>query len=284
MEHIEEAGIHSGDSACALPPYSLSKKIVEQLKEQTKAMAKALRVRGLMNVQYAVKGNDIYVIEVNPRASRTVPFVSKATGMPWAKIAAKVMAGRSLRELGITGEQPDPKHTSVKEVVFPFSKFPGVDVILGPEMRSTGEVMGIDKNFALAFAKSQIAAGGALPTGGTVFISVNDRDKRGVVNSAKVLANCGFRIVATAGTCAALTKADVPCERINKLSEGRPNIRDMIKNGEVQLIINTPTRKGPDTDEGKIRSMAVLARVCMLTTLTAANAAAKAIPAMQAEM
>ena len=283
MEHIEQAGIHSGDSACALPPYSLSKKIVEQLKEQTRAMAKALRVRGLMNVQYAIKGSDIYVIEVNPRASRTVPFVSKATGIPWAKIAAKVMAGRSLRQLGITGDLADPKHVCVKEVVFPFSKFPGVDVILGPEMRSTGEVMGIDRNFPLAFAKSQIAAGSALPTSGTVFISVNDRDKKAIVPVAKVLANCGFRIFSTGGTFETLQKNDIPCELINKLTEGRPNIRDLIKNQQVQLIINTPSRKGPETDEGKIRAMAVLHKVSMLTTITAANAAAKSIPAMQAE-
>ena len=283
MEHIEEAGIHSGDSACALPPHSLSKKIIEQLKEQSRAMARALRVRGLMNIQYAIRNSEIFVIEVNPRASRTIPFVSKATGVAWAKIAAKVMAGKSLKELGVVGERPDPKHTSVKEVVFPFSKFPGVDVILGPEMRSTGEVMGIDRNFALAFAKSQIAAGSALPTSGTVFISVNDRDKRGIVAPAKVLAQCGFRIVATDGTYDVLRKNDIPCERINKLSEGRPNIRDFIKNGDVQLIINTPTKKGPSTDEGKIRAMAVLHKICQITTLTGANAAAKAIPVMQKE-
>jgi carbamoyl-phosphate synthase large subunit len=259
MEHIEEAGIHSGDSACALPPYSLPKKIVEQLKEQTRALAKALRVRGLMNVQYAIKDGQIYIIEVNPRASRTVPFVSKATGTPWAKIAAKVMAGKTLKELGITGDLPDPKHTSVKEVVFPFSKFPGVDVILGPEMRSTGEVMGIDRNFGLAFAKSQIAAGGPLPTSGTIFISVNDRDKKSIVAPAKVLAQCGFRLVSAGGTYELLKKNDIPCERINKPTEGRPNIRDLIKNGQVQMIINTPKRKGPKPDEGQIRSMAVLA-------------------------
>ena len=283
MEHIEEAGIHSGDSACALPPYSLSKKIVEQLKEQTRALARALKVRGLMNVQYAIKDGQIYIIEVNPRASRTVPFVSKATGTPWAKIAAKVMAGKTLKELGITGDQPDPRHISVKEVVFPFSKFPGVDVILGPEMRSTGEVMGIDRNFGLAFAKSQIAAGGPLPTSGTIFISVNDRDKKAIVGPARVLAQCGFRLVSAGSTYELLKKNDIPCERINKLSEGRPNIRDLIKNGQVQMIINTPTKKGPQTDEGKIRAMAVLSRICMLTTVTAANAAAKAIPALQAE-
>ena len=283
MEHIEEAGIHSGDSACALPPFSLSKKIIEQLKEQTRAMARALKVRGLMNVQYAIKGSDIYVIEVNPRASRTIPFVSKATGISWAKIAAKVMAGKTLKELGITGEYPDPKHTSVKEVVFPFTKFPGVDVILGPEMRSTGEVMGIDKNFAVAFAKSQIAAGSALPTSGTVFISVNDRDKQAILQPARVLAQCGLRIIATGGTYDVLRKNAIPCERINKLSDGRPNIRDFIKNGEVQLIINTPTTKGPQTDEGKIRAMAVLHNICQITTITGAVAASKAIPALQAE-
>src|SRR3954469_18095418 len=196
MEHIEEAGIHSGDSACALPPYSLSKEIVERLKIETRALAKALRVRGLMNVEYAIKDNEIYVIEVNPRASRTVPFVSKATGIPWAKIAAKVIAGKTLAELGVK-EIPDPKHTSVKEVVFPFSKFPGVDVILGPEMRSTGEVMGIDMNFPIAFAKSQIAAGTVLPTSGSVFISVRDQDKEAVVPIAKMLADAGFTLMAT---------------------------------------------------------------------------------------
>src|SRR5438477_2452795 len=187
MEHIEEAGIHSGDSACALPPYSLPPEIVQRLKEETRALAKALHVRGLMNVQYAIKDGEIYVIEVNPRASRTVPFVGKATGVPWAKIAAKVMAGKSLDELGVQ-ELPPPKHTSVKEVVFPFTKFPGVDVILGPEMRSTGEVMGIDDDFPMAFAKSQIAAGTVLPTRGNVFISVRDADKEAIVPAARRLA------------------------------------------------------------------------------------------------
>jgi carbamoyl-phosphate synthase large subunit len=280
MEHIEEAGIHSGDSACALPPYSLSKEIVDRLKVQTRALAKALRVRGLMNVQYAIRDGEIYVIEVNPRASRTVPFVSKATGVPWAKIAAKVMAGKSLAELGAT-EQPDPAHVSVKESVFPFSKFPGVDVILGPEMRSTGEVMGIDMNFPLAFAKSQIAAGTLLPTSGMVFISVRDADKEAVVPIARMLADSGFSIVATTGTARALQRGGVTCKWISKLGEGRPNIKDFIKNGEVQLIINTPTRKGPQTDEGKIRAMSVLNKVPIVTTLTGANAAARAIAAMQ---
>jgi carbamoyl-phosphate synthase large subunit len=280
MEHIEEAGIHSGDSACALPPYSLPAEIVEKLKAQTKALAKALRVRGLMNVQYAIKDGEIYVIEVNPRASRTVPFVSKATGIPWAKIAAKVMAGKSLAELGAK-EQPDPVHTSVKESVFPFTKFPGVDVILGPEMRSTGEVMGIDRNFPLAFAKSQIAAGTVLPTKGTVFISVRDHDKEAIVPAAKMLAECGFEILATQGTFSVLAKNSVPAKRIAKLSEGRPNISDYIKNKQVHLLINTPTKKGPHTDEGKIRALAVLNKVPIVTTITGANAAARAIEAMQ---
>ena len=280
MEHIEEAGIHSGDSACALPPYSLSREMVEKLKDQTRALAGALRVRGLMNVQYAIKDGEIYVIEVNPRASRTVPFVSKATGVPWARIAAKVMAGKSLDELGVR-EMPDPPQTSVKEVVFPFSKFPGVDVILGPEMRSTGEVMGIDMSFPLAFAKSQVAAGSALPTGGNVFVSVRRQDREAIVPIARSLAEEGFRLIATAGTCEALRAAGIETTAIFKLAEGRPNIRDLIKNGKVQLIINTPTRKGPQTDEGKIRALAVLNRVPMITTLTGAQAAAEAIRALR---
>jgi carbamoyl-phosphate synthase large subunit len=280
MEHIEEAGIHSGDSACALPPYSLKPEIIARLKDQTRALAKALRVRGLMNVQYAIKDGEIYVIEVNPRASRTVPFVSKATGRPWAKIAAKVMAGKTLAELGAV-ELADTAHTAVKESVFPFTKFPGVDVILGPEMRSTGEVMGIDKNFPLAFAKSQIAAGTDLPTKGTVFISVRANDKQSVVPIARMLADAGFEILATAGTHAVLAAHDVPARFIPKLSEGRPNIKDYITNRQVQLIINTPTKKGPQTDEGKIRSMAVLNRVPIVTTITGANAVAKAIQALQ---
>ena len=199
MEHIEEAGIHSGDSACSLPPYSLSKEIVAELKRQTRELAKALRVCGLMNVQYAMKDDEIYVIEVNPRASRTVPFVSKAHGIPWAKIAAKVMVGKTLDELGIVEPAP-PKHVSVKEVVFPFSKFPGVDVILGPEMRSTGEVMGIDENFPLAFAKAQIAAGTVLPTEGTVYISVRNADKEAILPIARAFADEGFDLITTGGT------------------------------------------------------------------------------------
>ena len=280
MEHIEEAGIHSGDSACALPPYSLSADVITRLKQHTHKLAKALRVCGLMNVQYAIKDGEIYLIEVNPRASRTIPFVGKATGIPWAKLAAKVMAGKTLDELGVQ-EQPDPKHVSVKEVVFPFSKFPGVDIILGPEMRSTGEVMGIDDNFAGAFAKAQIAAGSPLPTSGTVYISVNNSDKTDVVDIARQYHNCGFKLIATGGTFDTLSRAGVACERIYKLAEGRPNIRDVIKNKQVQLIINTPTKKGPGTDEGKIRAMAVSNRITILTTLTAARAAGAAIADLQ---
>jgi carbamoyl-phosphate synthase large subunit len=280
MEHIEEAGIHSGDSACSLPPYSLPPEIVTEMKRQTRELAKALRVRGLMNVQYAIKNGEIYVIEVNPRASRTVPFVSKATGMPWAKIAAKVMAGKSLDEMGIR-ELPPPKHTSVKEVVFPFSKFPGVDVILGPEMRSTGEVMGIDADFPHAFAKSQIASGTNLPQSGIVFISVRNEDKEAIVPVAKAFFEMGFQIVATGGTHEALTRHDVPAQRISKLAEGRPNIKDFIKNSQVQLIINTPTRKGPSTDEGKIRAMSVVYRVPIVTTVAGASAVARAIKAIK---
>ncbi|HVT88890.1 MAG TPA: carbamoyl-phosphate synthase large subunit, partial [Tepidisphaeraceae bacterium] len=280
MEHIEEAGIHSGDSACALPPYSLNKSIITKLKDQTRALAKALRVKGLMNVQYAIKGDDIYVIEVNPRASRTVPFVSKAQGQPYAKIAAKVMAGKTLAELGVVEPTP-PKHVSVKEVVFPFSKFPGVDVILGPEMRSTGEVMGIDSTFELAFAKSQIAVGDTLPTRGTVFISVRDADKKAVIPIAKQFQKCGFEIIATGGTFDALSAGGVTARRIPKLNEGRPHIIDLIKNRQVQMLINTPTRKGPQTDEGKIRAMSVLNKVPLVTTLTGAKASVRAIAALQ---
>jgi carbamoyl-phosphate synthase large subunit len=280
MEHIEEAGIHSGDSACALPPYSLPPTIVATLKDQTRALARALRVRGLMNVQYAIRDGQVYVIEVNPRASRTVPFVGKATSVPWAKLAAMVMAGKSLDELGIAELAP-PDHVSVKESVFPFSKFPGVDVILGPEMRSTGEVMGIDTSFAVAFAKSQIAAGADLPTSGAVFISVRDADKSAIVPIARALAGMGFTLISTGGTHAALTDGGVAAQCIARLAEGRPNVRDLIKSGQVQLIINTATHKGPVTDEGKIRALALLSHVPIVTTVTGASAAANAIAAMR---
>jgi carbamoyl-phosphate synthase large subunit len=235
-----------------------------------------------MNVQYAIKDREIYVIEVNPRASRTVPFVSKATGIPWARIAAKVMAGKTLAELGVK-EIDDPKHVSVKEVVFPFTKFPGVDVILGPEMHSTGEVMGIDTDFERAYAKSQLAAGDNLPIKGNLFVSVRDADKKVIVPVVKTLADSGFSVFATSGTYKVLLRAGVDAMLVSKLAEGRPNVIDFIKNGKVQLIINTPTRKGPKTDEGKIRAAAVLHKVPIVTTMTAAQATARAITALQKE-
>ena len=281
MEHIEEAGIHSGDSACSLPPYSLPEAIVKEIQRQTKLLAERLRVRGLMNVQFAVKDGVVYILEVNPRASRTVPFVSKATGVPWAKLAAKVMAGASMDELGVT-EAPRPTQTSVKESVFPFTKFPGVDVVLGPEMRSTGEVMGIDMSFPLAFAKSQIAAGSALPTEGTAFLSVCDADKPYIAEIGRSLADMGFKLVATSGTWRVLDSLGVKATVLPKLTEGRPNIADLITNRQVQLIINTPTSRGPTTDEGKIRAQATLHNIALITTITGAEASVKAIAALKA--
>jgi carbamoyl-phosphate synthase large subunit len=277
MEHIEEAGIHSGDSACALPPYSLSEDIIAEIKRQAMLLAERLNVRGLMNCQFAVKDGQVYIIEVNPRASRTVPFVSKATGMPWAKLAAKVMAGKSLDDLHVQ-EAPRPKQTSVKESVFPFTKFPGVDVILGPEMRSTGEVMGVDMGFPLAFGKSQMAASFLLPSSGSVFISVNREDREIGARLGKALADMGFKLYATRGTGEAIKAAGADVEILHKLAEEiHPNIRDLIINEDVDLLINTPTRRGPTTDEGKIRALATLHQVPLITTLTAADAAVKAI-------
>ncbi len=281
MEHIEEAGVHSGDSACALPPFTLSDGTVAEIKAATMAMAKRLRVNGLMNVQYAVKDGHVYVLEVNPRASRTVPFTAKATGVPWANLAAKVMAGKTLDELNVT-EAPRPKQTSVKESIFPFSKFPGVDVILGPEMRSTGEVMGVDMSFGLAFAKGQMAAGLPLPIEGTVFLSFRDADKAQMVPMAQQLAAMGFDIVATGGTHAALAASGVRARRLNKLAQGRPNIADLMTNGEVDLLLNTPTRKGPTTDEGKIRALAVAHNLPLITTMTGSQAVVQAIAALRA--
>ena len=281
MEHIEEAGVHSGDSACALPPYSLSDEVVLEIWRQAKLLARRLGVRGLMNIQFAVKDYHVYILEVNPRASRTVPFVSKATGVSWAKLAAKVMAGKSMVDLGVT-EANRPRHISVKESVFPFTKFPGVDVILGPEMRSTGEVMGIDMSFGGAFAKSQMAAGMTLPTGGTVFVSVCDADKPHVVAIGQQLAAMGFRLVATDGTYGVLDDAGVRATLVSKLAEGRPNIADLIANGQVDLLINTPTRRGPTTDEGRIRALATLHKLPLITTITAARAAVAAVAALRA--
>ena len=302
MEHIEEAGIHSGDSACAIPPYSLPPHVIEELVDSSRRLAQALQVRGLMNVQYAITKTsdvadanvdhasshgarrsslhyDVYVLEVNPRASRTVPFVSKATGVSWARIAAKVMAGCRLDQLAV-GENHLPDHTSVKESVFPFSKFPGVDVVLGPEMRSTGEVMGVDVEFPIAFAKSQLAAGSNLPGSGSVFLSVRNSDKSHVVDLARQLLGMGMAAYSTGGTCDYLAEQGVKVQRLNKISEGRPNAIDMVKNRELALIINTPTRKGMKTDEGKLRATAVRYNVPMITTTTGAAATVRAIAAL----
>ena len=280
MEHIEQAGIHSGDSACVIPPFSLSEKVKAEITDSTKKMAFALEVRGLMNVQFAVQNEQVYVLEVNPRASRTVPFVSKAIGVPLAKLASKVMAGKTLRELGFTQEIVPP-HFSVKEAVFPFAKFPGVDIILGPEMKSTGEVMGIADNLGLAYAKAQMAAQPALPTSGNIFISVADAEKKRVAEIARGFADLGFTLLATSGTAVSLENAGVPVKRLFKLSEGRPNALDMLKNGELAMIINTPSGKSAREDEVKIRSTASSARIPVMTTLRAARASLEGIRALR---
>ena len=241
MEHIEEAGIHSGDSACSLPVYTLSDEIVDELERQTKAMAKALKVGGLMNVQYAIKDGTIYVLEVNPRASRTVPFVAKTIGAPIAKIAARIMAGEKLDDaIAAYGKKPDPRnlnHIAVKEAVFPFARFPGVDILLGPEMRSTGEVIGLDTDFALAFAKAQLGAGVDLPREGTVFVSVRDEDKERVLPAIRILTEIGFKVMATGGTARFLGENGITAIKINKVQEGRPHIEDAIRNRQVHLVI-----------------------------------------------
>ncbi len=281
LEHIEEAGIHSGDSTSTVPPYSLPKEIVEQIRDQARRLAERLKVRGLMNVQMAVKDGLVHLLEVNPRASRTVPFVSKAKGIPWARVAAEVMMGRSLASLGVE-ETPDTGFWSVKESVFPFSRFPGVDVVLGPEMRSTGEVMGADRSLPIAFAKAQMAAGIPLPTSGSVFLSVRDSDKDAAVDLARSLQRLGFGVFTTGGTADHLLAAGVETRRLPKISEGRrPNILDLIANGEIALIVNTPTRKGGHTDEGRIRAIAVTSGVPMITTASGARAAVLAITALQ---
>ncbi|HEX2891675.1 carbamoyl-phosphate synthase large subunit [Vineibacter terrae] len=281
MEHIEEAGVHSGDSACSLPPYSLPAPVVQDIERQTVALAKALNVCGLMNVQYAVKDGVVYILEVNPRASRTVPFVAKATGLPIAKFAARLMAGERLSELDL-----DPvmkgDHIAVKEAVFPFARFPGVDVMLGPEMRSTGEVMGIDRDFGRAFAKSQLGGGTKVPMEGTVFISVRDRDKAGMVAAARKLRELGFRIVATAGTADFLGKEGVETTRINKVLEGRPHIVDLMKDGGVQLVINTSEGVQSTADSFTLRRTALMNRIPYYTTAAGARAAVEGIAALKA--
>jgi carbamoyl-phosphate synthase large subunit len=329
MQHIEEAGIHSGDSACVIPPHSLSAEVVAEIKRQARELARELRVKGLMNIQFAItrvggsaiwkagsgpwaagsrkvdypqaaeaRGTSgiaalptplpfapgplptVYVLEVNPRASRTVPFVSKATGIPLARYASLVMVGKSLDELGLFAEVV-PRHFSVKESVFPFNKFPGVDIILGPEMRSTGEVMGIDDNFAMAFAKSQLAANSALPRAGTIFISVADRDKGEVVPIARALAEMGYHLLSTRGTRRAISAAGIPIDEVSKIHEGRPNLIDFMKNDQIALVINTPSGKGARSDEGKIRVAAVAHGVTCITTLAAAQAAVEACRALR---
>jgi len=280
LEHIEFAGVHSGDAAMVLPPHTLSPKVIETIREYTHAMARELKVIGLMNVQYAVKGETVYVLEVNPRASRTVPFVSKAIGVPLAKLAAKVMAGKTLKELGFTAESW-PEYWAVKESVFPFNRFHGQDILLSPEMRSTGEVMGLDTDLGIAYAKSQMAAGSPLPVSGRVFLSVSDAHKSEAPEVGKLFADLGFELVATGGTAAVLEKAGLKVHRVFKLAEGRPNSVDLLKNREIQLVINTPAGQAPRADEVKIRTTAVYTGTPIMTTISGAKAAALGIAALR---
>jgi carbamoyl-phosphate synthase large subunit len=280
MEHIEPAGVHSGDSGCALPPITLTEDQVAETMRQTRALAKELNVVGLMNAQYAVRGDTIYVLEVNPRASRTVPFVSKAIGVPLANLATKVMLGRTLEELGFT-EEIVPKHVAVKAPVFPFARFPGVDAVLGPEMKSTGEVMGLDTSFGMAFAKSQQGAGQTLPMEGTVFISVRNADKRDIIFIAKKLEDLGFNLVATEGTAAALAHNDVAVTPLRKISVGRPNVLDLMKNDQIRLVINTVSGKNPRRDEIHIRTHAIANNIPLISTLSAAAAFVNGIEALK---
>lgn len=277
MEHIEEAGIHSGDSACSLPPFSLGPDVLEQLEQQTKAMALAIGVVGLMNMQYAIKDNDIYVLEVNPRASRTVPFVAKTIGMPVAKLASRVMAGERLADMDLT--KPVYDHIAVKEAVFPFARFPGVDTVLGPEMRSTGEVMGLDSSFPIAFAKSQLGSGTKVPVGGKVFVSVRDKDKARILDTISKLQRLGFSVVATSGTARYLTEQGITCTKVNKVLEGRPHIVDAIKNNEIALVFNTTEGAQALTDSRSLRQAALINKVPYYTTLAGAIAATDGIEA-----
>jgi carbamoyl-phosphate synthase large subunit len=282
MEHIEEAGVHSGDSACSLPPFSLPPGIIGEIDRQTRALALELGVVGLMNVQFAVKDGLVYILEVNPRASRTVPFVSKAIGVPLAKLAARVMAGKTLAELGFTAAV-DINHIAVKEAVFPFAKFPGVDTLLGPEMKSTGEVMGIDTDFGMSFAKSQIAAGNSMPTSGKVFISVKDKDKPAAYEVASGLERAGFSLVATRGTADYLSKRGVKVETVNKVFEGRPHIVDSIKDRQVDLVINTVHGAESQKDSYSIRRTTLTQGIPYFTTISAAKAAVRGIEALKAK-
>ena len=280
LEHIEFAGVHSGDAAMVLPPPNLSDGTVETIREYTHAMARRLGIAGLMNVQYAVKDDRVHVLEVNPRASRTVPFVSKAIGVPLAKLAARVMAGRSLRELGFVQELR-PEYWTVKESVFPFNRFPGQDILLSPEMKSTGEVMGIDTDLGCAFGKSQLAAGCRLPLEGNLFLSVNDEDKPGVVDLARDFTGLGFRLVSTSGTAAVLREAGLAVREICKVSVGRPNAMDLLLNGEIDLVINTPSGASPRNDEVRIRTTLASTRIPVITTMRSARAMVSAISFIQ---
>jgi carbamoyl-phosphate synthase large subunit len=282
MEHIEAAGIHSGDSACVIPTYTISRPIIKTIEEHTRQLALSLNVIGLLNIQFAVKDEKVYVLEVNPRASRTVPFVSKTIGVPLAKLAARVMSGRKLKDL-----KPTPtdykEYISIKEAVLPFGRFPESDTVLGPEMKSTGEVMGIDVTFGKAFAKAEMAAGSALPIQGNVFISVNDCDKADIVGMAKSLHEMGFRLCATEGTGAALEQAGLAVTKLKKVFEGSPNVVDLMKKEEVDLMINTPLGKGPRTDGYHIRTASSYYGVPLITTMSAAHAAIQGIEAMRNE-
>jgi carbamoyl-phosphate synthase large subunit len=280
LEHVEFAGVHSGDAAMILPPHTLSQKVIEVIRQYTHAMARELKVIGLMNVQYAVKGDTVYVLEVNPRASRTVPFVSKSIGVPLAKLAAKVMAGKTLQKLGFTREIW-PTYWAVKESVFPFNRFHGQDILLSPEMRSTGEVMGLDADLGIAYAKSQMAAGGPLPLSGRVFISLSDAHKDEAAGVGKLFADLGFELVATSGTAAVMERAGLKVRRVFKLAEGRPNTLDLLKNREIQLVINTPEGQNPRADEVKIRTTAVYTGTPIMTTISGAKGAALGIAALK---
>jgi carbamoyl-phosphate synthase large subunit len=280
LEHIEYAGVHSGDAAMVMPPHTLPPAMLATVRKATYELARELKVVGLMNVQFAIKDNQLYVLEVNPRASRTVPFVAKAIGVPLAKLAAKVMTGAKLKDLGFTKEQT-PKHWCVKEAVFPFVRFPGATIALGPEMRSTGEVMGLDEDLGVAFAKAQAAAKPGLPVKGNVFLSVKDSDKARAVEIARKLEGLGFTIYSTSGTAKALGDAGVKVKKLAKIQEGRPNAVDLIKNGQIQMVINTPGGMIPRRDENAIRSAAYAHNVCLMTSITGAAAAVEAIRALK---
>ncbi len=280
LEHVEFAGVHSGDATMVLPPHTLSAELMETMRQYSDAMARELKVTGLMNVQYAIKDGVVYVLEVNPRASRTVPFVSKAIGRPLAKLAAKVMTGKTLKELGFT-EELTPDYWAVKESVFPFNRFHGQDILLSPEMKSTGEVMGLDTDLGIAYAKSQMASGSSLPLEGRVFISVSDAHKAEVAALAKRFADLGFKLSSTTGTAAVLTEAGLEVESVPKLAEGRPNTLDLLKNNEIQLVINTPSGQAPRADEIKIRTTAIYTNTPIMTTIGSAKAAADGIAALK---